>query len=211
MTPLLSLCFIGLLIYLYKSRKADTVKREASPPTPVLPKPRIIIDESQVEFMYDSRDYEGKNHLYLSPDLYRSNLTEPRDFSYMSVDAAREELREGRKKGNWLNRDEYIGLMNVIHSERCKKLLPKINKMGDEVLRDWLSTQLSNEKYLTTEIWQYIIDRLTPVDAPLLLKELETIPSDETDEWVRRKKSKGYFFSDLVYQTAFEKRTVYIK
>ena len=83
--------------------------------------------------------------------------------------------------------------------------------MGDEVLRDWLSTQLSNEKYLTTEIWQYIIDRLTPVDAPLLLKELETIPSDETDEWVRRKKSKGYFFSDLVYQTAFEKRTVYIK
>ena len=145
-----------------------------------------------------------KNYRFDVSDIYKNNIAIPRTFKSMSIDDARRDLR--RYKGQ-MERSEYVGLMNIVHAERCKKLMLKIVKLNDEQLRQWLSEQLSKSKFLTTEIWEYITERLMPVDEAFLLQELTIVPSDETDVWVRSRKNEGYFFSDKVYHAALSKRT----
>lgn len=124
------------------------------------------------------------------------------DYSYLSPSEARRELRERKEAGEFLDFDEYGGLMNAIYAGSDESNIEKVKNMSPEKCVKWWQSQMENGKWHTTAVFDAVAEKLKPYHEEYLLKEMDSVTPGRIQGWVNARKKEGYFFSYNAYMKA---------
>lgn len=115
---------------------------------------------------------------------------------------ARKRLKEAREDGEWLDDEEYYGLIDVIASEKDDKYYDKIQSMTPEQTEKWFNHNYTYGIKMSTFIWKEVAKKLAPYHEQYLIDGMRHRTSKGIEGYVNARKNKGYFFSERAYRLA---------
>jgi hypothetical protein len=137
-----------------------------------------------------------------STDLLDDRETSFYDYSDMSPSEARREYNERKGSGEWLDFDEYGGLMNAIYASSDDRNVEKIENMTPERAFEWYQRQKDEGRWVTSVVFDALAKRLKPEHESYLLEAMDKLTPGRIEGWVNARKKEGYFFSEAAYDKA---------
>lgn len=124
------------------------------------------------------------------------------DYSYMSPDEAKWELKYRKKDDGYIPWEEYGGLLDAIAAEKDDKYLELIQSKTPEEVEKWFHKNIKNDVRMSQTIWKEIGKILAPIHESTLLSGMEHCSVLSIESYVKNRKQEGYFFTQKAYDLA---------
>lgn len=124
------------------------------------------------------------------------------DYSHISPEEAKWEIKDRKKYGEYIPWEEYCGLLNAIAAEKDDKYLDIINNKNPEEVEKWFASNLKREIRMSPFIWKKIGNILAPIHEIYLLEKMEHCSARSIESFVKNRKQEGYFFTQKAYDLA---------
>lgn len=135
--------------------------------------------------------------------VYKDNWYDGQmDFSDLSPSEARRRLKEAKEDGDWLEQEEYYGLIDAIAAGKDEQYLDKIEDMTPEQTEKWFNGNMKREINMSTTVWIAVAKKVAPIHEEFLIEEMRKKSSKSIDGFVNARKKEGYFFTERAYRLA---------
>lgn len=124
------------------------------------------------------------------------------DYSYLDANEARRRLREAKEDGEWLDEEEYYGLLDVVASEKNDRYFEKIDSMTPEQTEKWFQRNYDRDIKMSTEVWIAVGKKVAPIHEQFLIDGMRNKTSKGIGSYVNARKREGYFFTARAYRLA---------
>lgn len=144
-------------------------------------------------------EHKPKNEAIFFNEWNTDRIT---DFSYLTPSQAKYELKKRKEYGEFLDEEDYYGLIEVIASEKDEKYFDKIVSMTPEETSKWFNNNYDRGIKMSTLIWKVVARKVAPLHEEYLIEKMKHKTSKGIVSFVSCRKKEGYFFSEKAYQMA---------
>ena len=124
------------------------------------------------------------------------------DYSHMSPDEAKWELKYRKKDDGYIPWEEYGGLLDAIAAEKDDKYLSIIQSKTPKEVEKWFRENIRSDIRMSQFIWKKVGEILKPIHESFLLEGMEHCSVRSIESYVKNRKQEGYFFTQKVYDLA---------